>query len=177
MRTLGPWMSPRSGSVAVSGFPMMVFTGLFPIDGDQYPDLRDALERLQLNDPALVWDPESSHALGFGFRVGFLGLLHMEVVKERKVATAPPEPRQVPDEKKRYFVYVASFKNKAYAEALKERLTKKGYAVYIVPVELPASGLWYRVKVGGYTKQQNAERAHEKLRITENIKDARVVRE
>jgi len=61
----------------------MVFTGLFPIDGDQYPDLRDALERLQLNDPALVWDPESSHALGFGFRVGFLGLLHMEVIKER----------------------------------------------------------------------------------------------
>jgi GTP-binding protein LepA len=61
----------------------MVYTGLFPIDGDQYPDLRDALERLTLNDPALVWDPESSHALGFGFRVGFLGLLHMEVVKER----------------------------------------------------------------------------------------------
>ena len=61
----------------------MVYTGLFPLDGDQYPDLRDALDRLSLNDPALVYEPETSHALGFGFRVGFLGLLHMEVVKER----------------------------------------------------------------------------------------------
>ncbi len=61
----------------------MVFTGLFPIDSDQYPELRDALEKLALNDPALVYEPETSHALGFGFRVGFLGLLHMEVVKER----------------------------------------------------------------------------------------------
>jgi len=61
----------------------MVYTGLFPIDGDQYPDLRDALDKLRLNDPALIYDPENSHALGFGFRVGFLGLLHMEVVKER----------------------------------------------------------------------------------------------
>jgi GTP-binding protein LepA len=56
---------------------------LFPLDGDQYPDLRDALDKLRLNDPALVYEPETSHALGFGFRVGFLGLLHMEVVKER----------------------------------------------------------------------------------------------
>ena len=61
----------------------MVFTGLFPIEGDQYEPLKEALEKLALNDPALVWEPETSHALGFGFRVGFLGLLHMEVVKER----------------------------------------------------------------------------------------------
>lgn len=61
----------------------MVFTGLFPIDGDQYEALKEALEKLSLNDPALIWEPEKSHALGFGFRVGFLGLLHMEVIKER----------------------------------------------------------------------------------------------
>ncbi len=75
----------------------MVYTGLFPIEGDQYEPLKEALEKLSLNDPALVWEPETSHALGFGFRVGFLGLLHMEVIKERLerefsldlVATAP----------------------------------------------------------------------------------------
>ena len=61
----------------------MVFTGLFPIESDQYEPLKEALEKLSLNDPALLWEPEKSHALGFGFRVGFLGLLHMEVVKER----------------------------------------------------------------------------------------------
>ena len=74
-----------------------VYTGLFPIDSDQYEPLKEALEKLALNDPALIWEPETSHALGFGFRVGFLGLLHMEVIKERLerefgldlIATAP----------------------------------------------------------------------------------------
>ena len=61
----------------------MVYTGLFPIEADQYEELKDALAKLSLNDPALVYEAENSHALGFGFRVGFLGLLHMEVVKER----------------------------------------------------------------------------------------------
>ena len=75
----------------------MVYTGLFPIESDQFEALKEALEKLSLNDPALEWEMENSHALGFGFRVGFLGLLHMEVIKERLerefgldlIATAP----------------------------------------------------------------------------------------
>lgn len=100
----------RPTDTALAGYKdprPMVFSGLFPLDGAEYPMLREALDKLQLNDAALVYEPENSAALGFGFRCGFLGLLHMEIVRERLereaglalISTAPNVVYRVTDDK------------------------------------------------------------------------------
>src|SRR6185436_14619882 len=84
---VGDTLGPADVEVApVSGFreiKSMVFSGLYPIDSEQYESLKEALAKLTLNDASLTWEPETSVALGFGFRCGFLGLLHMEITRER----------------------------------------------------------------------------------------------
>ncbi len=117
---------------AIQGFEVvkpMVFAGIFPVDNDDYEDLRDSLEKLQLNDASLVFEPESSAALGFGFRCGFLGMLHLEIVQERLSREFDQE----------VITTVPNVSYKAY--------TKKGdFLIVNTPSELPEATILEKVE-------------------------------
>ena len=114
----------------------MVFSGLFPVDSDDFPDLRDALDKLRLNDASFTFEPESSAALGFGFRCGFLGLLHMEIISERL-------------DREFNIPLVTTAPNVAYEVHLEERLRKPGEPDIIHvsnPAELPEPNRVERIR-------------------------------
>ncbi|MBV9358343.1 MAG: elongation factor 4 [Chloroflexi bacterium] len=107
----------------------MVFAGLYPTNGEEYPLLRDALERLELNDASLVYEPESSVALGFGFRCGFLGMLHMEIIRERLEREYGLE----------LLITAPSVEYHVYGHDAQERVVEN-------PAELPAAGTYERIE-------------------------------
>ena len=96
-------------------------------------------------------------------------------VKTQETKKPPPTTKKAPVEKKQYFVQIASFREQATAEGLKDRLAKKGYKVQVIPVQLKGMGLWYRVRLGGYTSLKKAQAAQKKISFEENFTGTKVV--